>query len=83
MVIASGRSLTIDVPLDGDGPTTYDLHYAAGPTWYGQFATFGPAGTYAKADETFTFEEGTGWEVELILQPGGNLGTSGLDYDGF
>lgn len=83
VIIAPGRSVTVDVPLDGDGPTTYDLHCAAGANWYGPAASFGPEGSYAKAEETFTFEKGTGWEVELILQPGGNLGTSGLDFNQF
>ena len=82
-VIAPGRTLTVDVPLDGNGGTVYALHYGAGTAWYGERNAFGPAATYAKADDTFAFEEGTRWKVELILQPGGNLGTSGLDYQGF
>ena len=82
-IIGPGRTLTIDVPIDGEGSTIYDLHYGAGTSWYGPRHAFGPTGAYSKADDTFAFEVGSGWEVELIAQVGGNLGTSGLDYQGF
>lgn len=83
VIIAPGQSHIVSVPLDGSGTTTYDLHYGAGTSWYGPKYAFGPAAVYAKADETFAFDQGTGWEVELILQQGGNLGTSGLAYESF
>ena len=81
--VGPGRTLTIDVPLNGNHTTTYALNYAAGTSWYGPEKAFGPSGMYARADETFAFDAGSGWEVELILQPGGNLGTTGLDYADF
>lgn len=81
--VAPGQTVTIDVPLNGSGETTYRLHYAAGVDWYGYKYLFGPVGRYAEADDTFAFSEGTKWEVQLILQPGGNLGTSGIDYGDF
>lgn len=81
--IGAGRTLTIEVPLDGYGTTIYDLHYGSGSTWYGREYTFGPQGSYAAAEKTFAFEEGSGWEVQLIARPGGNLGTSGLGYGNF
>ena len=82
VTIAPGRTIRVTVPLDGDS-TVYELHYGAGVKWYGLRAAFGPKGSYSKADDTFRFERGTGWEVELIVQPGGNLGTSGLDFRNF
>lgn len=81
-IIATGRTLAIDVPLDGRS-TTYDLRYAAGTSWYGKNDAFGPSGVYAKADKSFSFEAGTGWEVRLTPQPGGNLRWSGLGYNNF
>ena len=83
VTIAPGQSVSFDVPMDGNGETIYDLYYSAGTTWYGYEATFGPDGMYAKADDSFVFTEGTQWEVELILQPSGNLGTTGIDYRNF
>lgn len=83
VTIAPGQSVTVDVPLNGNTETTYDLYYSAGATWYGKDGTFGPEGMYAKADDPFAFAEGTQWEVELILQPSGNLGTTGIDYSNF
>ncbi|MBC7593310.1 MAG: hypothetical protein H7288_05130 [Kineosporiaceae bacterium] len=83
VIVGPGRTLTFDVPLDGDGSTVYELNYGSGTSWYGRADSFGPSGGYATADDTFKFEQGTGWEVELISQVGGNLGTSGLNYQGF
>lgn len=82
-VIEPGRTLTIKVPIDGGGSTIYDLHYGAGTSWYGPQHAFGPSGAYSKADDTLAFKAGSGWEVELIAQFGGNLGTSDLDYERF
>lgn len=78
VVIGGGRSVTVGIP---EG--TYYLTYGAGTKWYGYSLAFGPEGSYSAAQENFPFESGTHWEVELILQPGGNLGTSGLGYEDF
>lgn len=83
VTVAPGQSATVDVPICNSYSDDYDLKYAAGTTWYGYDHAFGPAGAYASASEVFPFEDGTWWEVELILQVGGNLGTSGMSYGDF
>lgn len=83
VTVSAGQTATIDVPVCDSFVDDYDLTYAAGTTWYGYDYTFGPDGAYASAAEVFPFEDGTQWEVELILQVGGNLGTSGMDYGDF
>lgn len=77
-IIGPGRSLTLGMPTG-----TYYLKYAAGTRWYGYSYLFGPNGSYARASESFPFSTGDSWEVELIRQVGGNLGTSGVDYYDF
>lgn len=77
-VIGAGRSLTVGVPTG-----TYYLKYASGSSWYGYTHLFGPEGSYARASESFPFTSGSGWDVELILRPGGNLGTSKMSYSDF
>lgn len=81
--VRPGKTVTIDVPLCGYSNLDYRIYYAAGTTWYGYEHLFGPTGAYSRADDVFPFENGTGWEVELIFQPGGNLGAEGMDYDDF
>jgi len=83
VAVRAGRTVTVDVPLCGEDRMIYDLYYGAGTAWYGFDYLFGPEGTYSRTSEQFPFEKGAGWSVELILQPGGNLGSAGLDYDEF
>ena len=84
VTVAGGGTVDVDVPLDGSSDeATYQLLYAAGTRWYGEEYLFGPEGAYARADSDFTFSEGTWWEVDLVLTPGGNLGSSGVDYEDF
>lgn len=75
--VRSGMPLSIEVPLG-----TYELRYASGRTWYGWDHLFGPQTRYSKADTPFTFTNDgyqvSGYTVELIMQSGGNLSTSGL-----
>lgn len=75
--VRSGLPLTMDVPLG-----SYELRYASGKTWYGWQYLFGPDTSYSKADTPFTFSDDgyqiSGYTVELIMQSGGNLSTSGL-----
>lgn len=75
--VRSGTPLTVEVPLG-----TYELRYASGKTWYGWQYLFGPDTSYSKADTPFTFSDDgyqvSGYTVELIMQSGGNLSTSGL-----
>lgn len=73
----AGQTVNLDLPLG-----TYELRYASGKAWYGWTYLFGPETTYNKADRIFTFSDNgyqvSGYTVELILQPHGNLHTSGL-----
>lgn len=76
--MSPGQTASFDVPVG-----TYDLVYGAGEKWYGWDYTFGPYGAYSETSEQFSFDSGSCWSVELILQVGGNLGTSGLDFNEF
>lgn len=76
--ITPGSTTEFAVPLG-----TYDLTYGAGQEWYGWDHAFGPGGAYSETSETFTFDGDSCWEVELILQVGGNLSTDGLSYGEF
>jgi hypothetical protein len=73
----SGQTINLDLPLG-----SYELRYASGKIWYGWQYLFGPETTYSKADSIFTFSDNgyqaSGYTVELIMQPNGNLHTSGL-----
>ena len=71
--------MDIDVPFG-----TYKMLYQAGKKWYGSEYLFGPeAIIVAKADDTFTFNEKGGWEVELQAQVNGNLPTSDAKSEDF
>jgi hypothetical protein len=83
VAVLPGRTVTIDVPLCGRTPANYELYYSVGTKWYGHRYRFGPEGLYSHAGDTFRFHRGTEWNVELILRPGGNLSTSGMDYNDF
>lgn len=73
--IWSGQSVSLDVPLG-----SYKLKYATGEKWYGTEFLFGPETAYSVADKQFDFEirgdHVSGYTVELILQPNGNLKTN-------
>ena len=45
--------------------------------------TYSAPGGDRKAEEVFPFRLGTASKVSLALRPGGNLASSGLDYDEF
>lgn len=76
--LTPGTTMEFPVPTG-----TYDLAYGAGTRWYGWSSSFGPYGAYSETSERFTFDSDSCWNVELILQPGGNLGSSGLSYSDF
>ncbi len=60
-------------------PGTYVLKTATGRQWYGEEDRFGPEGSFSKPNDTFPLSEpGQYWEVELILQEGGNLSQSAI-----
>ena len=75
--IRGGTTLSVDVPLGN-----CELRAAVGKTWYGDRFLFGPNTAYSKADKIFDFKvkgnEVRGYNVELFLQPHGNLSTRRL-----
>ncbi len=83
VIVSPGKTTVISVPICQVGRTGYELYYGAGTRWYGYKYLFGPEGAYSQAGEVFTFESGTSWSVSLTLQQGGNLSSSGMEYDQF
>lgn len=81
-VIRSGDQWETEVPLG-----TVEIRYASGEGWYGRECLFGHDTSYAAADETFRFYRNSyqvqGYDVELIEQPGGNLGYHNLSPSEF
>jgi hypothetical protein len=75
--VKGGTSLEFDVPLGN-----YELRCAVGEVWYGDTHLFGPNTRYSKADTILDFKvvenQVLGHEVQLFLQPHGNLTTSEL-----
>ena len=73
--IRSGQSINIDVPIG-----EYEIRYATGKVWYGESILFGNQTQYSKADRVFSFSRTTdgvsGYTIELISQPSGNLRTA-------
>lgn len=76
--IRSGESISVEVPVG-----SYEIRYASGKNWYGPTYLFGPDTLYSKADSIFDFTfngyQYSGYSVELIMQPNGNLSTSRLN----
>ena len=72
--IRAGETVESKVPLGA-----YRLKYAAGSEWLDKVDLFGEKTIFKKAKKKFEFAETsnevTGYRVELILQPGGNLPT--------
>lgn len=64
-----------------------ELRYAYGDEWCSPAKPFGAATRYSKADSVFEFVQATdgytGYEVELILQQGGNLQTRKISESEF
>lgn len=71
--IRGGETFEGLVPLG-----TYRIKYASGKTWYGREQLFDDTVT-SEADKNFTFRATptgiSGYSIELIRQPGGNLAT--------
>lgn len=80
--IFGGQSFETEVPLG-----TYRVKYATGETWYGENYLFGSTTRYSEADKTFEFtvqgSQISGYTVELIRQPGGNLHTKSISANQF
>lgn len=72
--IRAAEKLRIYLPLG-----TYVLKTTTGRQWYGDEDRFGPEASFSKPDDTFPLNKpGEYWEVELILQEGGNLSQSAI-----
>jgi hypothetical protein len=73
--VRGGHSLEVEVPIG-----EYEVHYAAGEAWYGIARRFGQDTVYFRATPLFSFtatNDGySGYTIELILQPNGNLPTT-------
>lgn len=80
--VRAGMTVDVNVPYG-----EYELSYACGESWYGYNFLFGADTSYARADDTFIFEDYgdsyTWWTVELYRQYGGNLDTEPIDSDEF
>ncbi len=80
--IHSGKTVDVDVPLG-----SYKLKYAAGQSWYGEEDLFGLDTIYSQAEKKFVFKidgnQISGYSVELILQPQGNLSTKRIAKSDF
>jgi len=82
--VRGGDSTEIDVPLG-----TYVVKYASGETWYGYAPDhlFGPAASYSKASEYFTFEQRgntlRGHSITLYKVINGNLRTEKIKPNEF
>lgn len=72
--IRATEKLRIYLPLG-----TYVLKTTTGRQWYGDQVRFGPDASFSRPNETFPLNKpGEYWEVELILQEGGNLSQSAI-----
>lgn len=68
--LPAGVSQEIDVPSG-----TFEIRWTSGEKWYGDKELFGKNASYAKAQRTFQFNEGSGYELTLFRVPHGNLYT--------
>ncbi len=76
--LPAGISQEIDVPSG-----TFEIRYTSGTEWFGDDKMFGDKGTYAKADQTFRFSDGSGYELTLYRVRNGNLHTSKIRKEDF
>lgn len=75
--IYSGQATNIFVPYG-----TYVLQWTCGSQWYGADKCFGE-NTATQADDTFTFDDETAWEVTLYPVTNGNLTTDEINIEDF
>lgn len=77
--IRAADKLRIYLPLG-----TYVLKTSTGRQWYGEKERFGPDASFSKPDDIFPLNKpGEYWEVELILQRGGNMSQSAISEEEF
>lgn len=73
-----GTTLRASVPQG-----SFVLKYATGKSWCGDRDLFGKSTTVSKTRQLFSFAEGEGYTLELILQTQGNLLTDRISRDAF
>lgn len=82
MFIRHGQTLKVHVPLGA-----MRIRYATGKIWQGEEKLFGPKTSFFQADHVFRFTRDadgfSGYAVELIKQPNGNLSTSPISRSEF
>lgn len=82
LYVKGGFPFETKVPLG-----SLELRYAFGDDWCSASKPFGVTTQYSKADSVFEFTQTgsgyTGYEVELILQQGGNLQTKNISESEF
>jgi len=80
--IRDGDTFYTSVPLG-----TFILKYACGKEWFGEQYLFGEGTSYFEAEEELNFkqeEDGySGYKIELIMQPGGNLKVKHISASSF
>ncbi len=75
--IHAGQTANIYVPYG-----TYNVKWVSGSEWYG-YSDYFLNRTATIADDTFTFNETTGWEVYLYSVYDGNLETDTINIEDF
>jgi len=76
--VRSGTTTEVQVP---DG--TYSVRYATGSQWYGTRFLFGFNAHYSRANQEFTFSNGSGYTLTLQKVAHGNLRTSSMSASDF
>ncbi len=76
--LPAGISKEINVPSG-----RFEIRYTSGTRWFGSKEMFGSHASYAKADRTFYFSEGSGYELTLYRVRNGNLHTSSIRKEDF
>ena len=75
--IHAGQTANVHVP---DG--TYYIRWVTGDKWYGYEEYFNTTSAQ-QASEDFTFEDTTGWDLELYPVKNGNLFEKSIDFEDF
>jgi len=77
--VHGGQTVNLKVPLG-----SYIVKYAAGEKWYGHDHLFGPATSYSKIFQTFTFADETlGYSITFSKVRNGNLETKAISPNEF
>lgn len=81
-MVSPGRTVEVNVPLG-----KYEVYYASGSTWHGQYYKFGEDTRYYKCDEIFDFYQTDdyyqGWTITLYTVSNGNMDTDPINESAF